>query len=215
MRDIVLINTNTTATMTERMVHHAAARLAGTVDVRGLTAPFGVPYVGDRASYAVASHAVVEMARELAATPPAAAVIACFGDPGLWAARAILPCPVVGMAEASLHAACQIGRKVGIVTGGAAWAAMLEEFVGLCGLSARLATIRTVALTGVQVAADPDAALGQLGEAALACTAAGADVVVLGGAGLIGLAPRISVGVPVIDSLDAALGQAVALSAMG
>jgi Asp/Glu/hydantoin racemase len=214
MRRIVLLNANTTAAMTDRMVSHATLRLDSGFWVEGRTAAFGAPYISDRPAAAAAAHAVAEMARGLAAEPPDAVIIACFGDPGLWAARALLPCPVIGMAEASLHAACQRGRKVAIVTGGHGWGPMLEEFVALCGLSSRVACIRTLALTGAQIAADPEAALASLSAEVQAGMAAGADVAVLGGAGLVGLAPRVAeaVSIPVLDSLDAALGQAVALT---
>lgn len=216
MTGIVLINANTTAAMTQRMVAHAQTR-PGVGSVRGLTAPFGAAYIADRASSATAAHAVVEMAATLAADPPEAVVIACFGDPGLWAAREVLPCPVVGMAEASLHAACQLGRRAGIVTGGTGWGPMLHEFVALCGLSSRLAGVRTLPPTGAALAADPAAALDALAAATTAAAVEdGADVVILGGAGLVGMAGplRSRVPVPVVCSLDASLAQAVALAAL-
>ena len=217
MPAITLLNANTTAAMTERMVARATALLDQTCTVRGLTAPFGAPYIADRAASAVAGHAVVEMATALATDPPDAVVVACFGDPGLWAARAILPCPVVGMAEASLHVACQRGRRVGIVTGGAGWGPMLREFVDLCGLSARLAGVRTLDATGAALAADPVAAHDALAAAiAAAVHEDGADVVILGGAGLAGMAEALRAvsPVPLIDSLDAAVAQAVALASL-
>jgi allantoin racemase len=217
-REIVLLNGNTTAAMTDRMAADARGMVPAGVAVRGVTAPFGAPYVSDRAAAAVAAHAVVEMVHTIASgPPPAAVVIACFGDPGLWPARSMLGRPVIGMADASIHSACQMGRRFGIVTGGAAWKPMLEEFVAAAGLSARLAGVRTLALTGAQIAADPQAATGAVAAAASDCCALdGADVVILGGAGLVGFAPRIAqgLGVPVLDSLSCAMAQAVALGAL-
>ncbi|MFN3615300.1 MAG: aspartate/glutamate racemase family protein [Rubrimonas sp.] len=217
-REIVLLNGNTTAAMTERMAVAAREIVPAGVSVRGVTAPFGEAYISDRAAAAVAAHAVIEMTHAVASgPPPAAVVIACFGDPGLWAARSILARPVVGMAEASMHAACQLGRRFGIVTGGAAWGPMLDEFAAAAGLSARLSGVRTLALTGAEIAADPQAAASAVAEAASDCVVRdGADVVILGGAGLIGLAPRTAaaVGVPVLDSLACAVTQALALGAL-
>ena len=215
--EIVLLNANTTAAMTERMAAAARARLGPGVRVRGVTAPFGAPYISDRASSAVAGHAVVEMARALAEAPPEVAVVACFGDPGLWAAREVAPCPVVGMAEASMLTACQIGRRFGIVTGGPAWKPMLEEFAAACGLASRLAGVRALPITGAQIAADPAAATAALARAVAASAVEdGADVVILGGAGLVGLRAAVAaeVTVPVLDSLDCALAQAAALAGL-
>lgn len=217
---LALLNANTTGAMTDRMVAAAAAMLGGRAVVEGITAPFGAPYISDRAASATAAAAVVEMGRTLAgrAAPPDAAVIACFGDPGLWALREVLPRPVVGMAEASMLTACQRGRRFAIVTGGAAWKPMLEEFVALTGLSGRCAGIRTVPWTGDRIAADPDGAVGMLAgmarEAAGDGAGGGADVVILGGAGLVGLKPAVAAasGVPVLCSLECAVAQAVALS---
>src|SRR6201987_1417698 len=81
-------------------------------------------------------------------------LLACFGDPGLFALREISPVPVVGMAEASCHLASTLGRKFSIVTGGHRWGRMLEELVGAIGLSANLAAVRTVAPSGGEIAAN-------------------------------------------------------------
>ena len=43
-------------------------------------------------------------------------VIACFGDPGLDAAREIARGPVVGIAEAAMHTASHLGRGFSVVT---------------------------------------------------------------------------------------------------
>src|SRR5690606_40360212 len=43
-------------------------------------------------------------------------VIACFGDPGLDAARELARGPVVGIAEAAFHAASMVARRFSVVT---------------------------------------------------------------------------------------------------
>jgi Asp/Glu/hydantoin racemase len=216
MPDIALLNANTTAALTARMAAAAAPLLPPGMALRALTAPFGPAYIADAEGCAVAARAVEAMARALV-PPPAAAVVACFGDPGLSAARAVLPCPVVGMAEASLHAACQIGRRVGVLTGGAAWGPLIEALVAEIGLTGRLAGVRTLPLTGDRIAADPAGAEAALAAGVAALADAGADVVVLGGAGLAGLAPRLrpACPVPLLDSLACAVTQAAALATMG
>ena len=211
-RDIVLLNGNTTASVTAAMLT-AAPALPG-VNLRGLTAPFGAAYVSDRAAHAIAGHAIVEMARGLADDPPSAAVVACFGDPGLWAAREILPCPVVGMAEASMHAAAQLAPRFGILTGGAAWGPMLRELAEVTGFGRRLVQVETLSMTGGEIAADPAAAIPALADGIGRLAVGGADVVILGGAALAGLAPRLrpTAPVPIIDGLVAAVTQAYAQS---
>jgi allantoin racemase len=82
---------------------------------------------------------------------------------------------------------------------------MLREFVAGLGLAERLTSVRTIAPTGGEIARDPDAALTLLAAACTACaTEDGADVVILGGAALAGLAAKIqrAVPVPVLCSVE-------------
>jgi allantoin racemase len=85
--------------------------------------------------------------------------------------------------------------------------------VAWLGLAERLAAVRTIAPTGDQIARDPEAALAQLAAACTACaTEGGADVVILGGAALAGLAARIqpSVPIPVLCSVEVGTRAAIA-----
>jgi len=143
-------------------------------------------------------------------------VLACFGDPGLAALKEISPVPVVGMADASVLQACALGGRFSIVTGGERWQSMLEEFVAGMGLSSRLASVRTVAPTGADIARNPKAAMALLAKGCQACVKEDrADVVILGGAGLAGLAARLAskVEVPLLDGVACAISTAESLAA--
>lgn len=214
---LLLINPNTSPSITDLVAEQARALAGPGVEVRAETGRFGARYIASRAAAAVAGHAALDL---LAAHAEGcdAVLLACFGDPGLLALREVSPVPVTGMAEASCHLACMTGRRFSIVTGGPRWKPMLAEFVAGLGLSGRLASIRTVAPSGAEIAADPEGSLARLADACRACAAAdGADVVVLGGAGLAGLAGRLApdVPVPLICSLAAGVGAAMALARLG
>jgi allantoin racemase len=194
MKRLALINANTTVAMTERMVAAAEAQLVGAWQMEGRTASFGEPYISTRRAYAIASHAVVAIADDLLGQGgmPDAVLIACFGDPGLLALREMLPCPVHGMAEASCRAISRGGERFSIITGGRAWGPMLQEFLKVMGLDSALAGIRTIALTGAEIAANPDNAATILeAEAQRARAEDGADRILLGGAGMIGQSDRL------------------------
>jgi Asp/Glu/hydantoin racemase len=93
---------------------------------------------------------------------------------------------------------------------------MLREFVAGLGLAKHLASVRAVAPTGDEIARDPDAALALLAVACTACAKEdGADVVILGGAALAGLAARIqpAVPVPVLCSVETSAAAALAAAA--
>jgi allantoin racemase len=201
---ILLINPNTTASITERMVTHIGGIVGDAATFLPATGRFGARYISSRAAAAIAAHAALDALAEHAEGCDAV-YLACFGDPGLHALKEVSPVPVIGMAEASCHEAAREGRRFAIVTGGVLWKPMLEEFVATLGLSSQLAAIRAIAPTGDMIASDPDAALSLLADACTACAKDdGADIVILGGAALAGLAQRIQprVPVPVLCSVE-------------
>lgn len=211
---LLLINPNTTEPITRRMAEVASTMVRDGTEITAVSGRFGARYVASRASYAIAGHAALDAYAGHAGDADAVA-LACFGDPGLFALKEIARQPVVGMAEASCLQAAALGGRFAIVTGGERWGPMLREFVASIGLAERLAVIETVAPTGADIARDPDGALGMLADACRACvTQHGADSVILGGAGLAGLAARIAaqVPVPLIDSLQACVQMAEQLA---
>lgn len=207
---ILLLNGNTDAAMTGRMLRLAEAALPGLglahLRLIPATARFGARYIASRTAAAIAGHAVLERVAEHAGLVEAIA-IACFGDPGLDAARELAGIPVTGMADASLRVALEMAPCVALLTGGAAWVPMLEEFAASRGCAPGSVLVRAVAPTGDMIAREPERALDLLAAEAAEAVAAGAGVVVLGGAGLAGLAPRLAprLPVPVLDSLDCLL----------
>lgn len=209
---LLLINPNTTPAITDRVLTVARGAASPGVKLAAVTGRFGGRYIADRATYAIAGHAALDA---LAAYPGRydAVVLACFGDPGLLALKEVCTRPVVGMAEASLALAITLGRRVALVTGGEAWVPMLEEFVAAQGLSQRLAAVLAVAPTGADIARDPEGSLALLARAVTdAVQRHGADVVILGGAGLAGLAAPLAaqIAVPVLDSVVCAIRMAEA-----
>jgi allantoin racemase len=202
---ILLINPNTTTAITERMTAYIGGIAGNAATFVPVTGKFGARYISTRAAAAIAAHAALDALAEHAQGFDAV-YLACFGDPGLAALKEVSPVPVTGMAEASCIEAARQGRRFGIVTGGALWKPMLSEFVATLGLSQQLAAIRTVAPTGDQIAGDPDAAVSLLAEACTACANDdSADIIILGGAALAGLAQRIQprVTVPLLCSVEA------------
>jgi len=91
-----------------------------------------------------------------------------------------------------------------VVTGGERWGPMLQRLAQALGHAHALAGIHTVAPTGAQLAADPEAARALLAQACRdVVRQMGVQAVILGGAGLAGMAAAVQpqVSVPVIDSV--------------
>lgn len=204
MPSILAINPNTTASVTRLVESHLRANAPG-IDWRMATGRFGARYIVSEAAFAIASHAALDAWAEHGEGCDAV-LLACFGDPGLFALRELSPAPVVGLAEASMHAAAELAPRFSIVTGGLRWTPMLERLALALGFRARLVSVRAIEITGGQAAADPDRAAGAIAQA---CRDAqeqdGAEAVILGGAGFAGLAARVQpvAGVAVIDSVVA------------
>ena len=214
---LLLINPNTSPDITA-LIASEAARLAGPeTEITLASGRFGPRYIESRASAAIATHAAIEAFAEHYDGHDAV-LLACFGEPGLLAVRELAPVPVLGLAESSCHLACLYAGRFSVVTGGERWGPMLSEFVGSLGLSSRLASIRTVAPSGADIARDPDGAISLLRDAATACVEQdGAELVILGGAGLAGLTERFAPGVavPVLCSLAAGLAATAAAVRLG
>ena len=211
-RRLLVINPNTTGSITERVQQAIHAESPPDVWTEAVTARFGAPYIGDPCGYAVAAHATLESwARHSSqrALGPDGIVIACFGDPGLLALRELADCPVTGLAEAALAEAAGFGRSA-ILTGGQAWKPMLERLLPDLAYADRICGIETVELSGAQIHADPQAAEALLLQACQRIERLWpVDSLILGGAGLAGMAARLQgrLGLRLIDSVAAAARQ--------
>ncbi len=113
MRQLLVINPNTSAHVSALLQQHVQAVAGSHVAVRTATARFGAPYIACEASYAIAAHATLDVwAAALAqdGPPPDTVLIGCFGDPGLLALQQSSPVPVTGLAEAAFIQAAHYGR---------------------------------------------------------------------------------------------------------
>ena len=211
---IFVLNANTTASITDLIARTARASARPGTKIVSATAPFGPNYIQSRAEAAIAAHGVLTGLAQ-AKRPIDAAVIACFGEPGLFAARELFDFPVVGMAEAAMLTACQLGRRFAILTAGARWPAMLDDLIDDYGLRDRHAGTLALPVSGLQASRNRAAVVTALVRLARRAEAdLGADVIILGGAGLAGLAPQLRTRcpLPVVDGLAAAIAQAEVLA---
>lgn len=211
-RRLLLINPNTSQTISASLLPAVQRCVPPDVTVDVVTARIGAPYISDERSYAVAGHAALSAwadDRRRDACRPDAVVIACFGDPGLFALREAADCPVTGLAEAAVAEAALHG-DCAIVTGGRAWKPMLGRLLPALAHGERVRCIETVELTGAQLHADPQAAEALLlGRCRRLLRQSPVDCIIIGGAGLAGIAARLQafLPVPLIDSVAAAARQ--------
>ncbi|WMS44523.1 aspartate/glutamate racemase family protein [Acuticoccus sp. MNP-M23] len=213
---ILLVNPNTTAAMTEGMMCVARTVAPLGADVVPLTAERGFPYIATRAEAQIAGAIALEMIAAHAGSADAA-IIAAFGDPGLPAAREIFDFPVVGMAQAALVSAAMLGDRIAIATFSPALRRWYEDAARNAGLGDRFVGVSAPASHAAPPPAGAPATRQLLaGLCHRAVDELRADVVVLGGAPLAGLAAELQpeVGALLVDPVGAAIAQAVALVSM-
>ena len=147
-------------------------------------------------------------------------IIACYGNEGLvQAVREITQKPVIGITEASYHMACMLGRKFSVVSTGNRWESLLWDSVRLHGLEGRCASMRSTSIATSELESSGDDVVREhlLKESRIALEEDGAEVILLGCAGMTGLDKELEVelGVPVIDGVVAALKFMEALIGYG
>ncbi len=112
---IQVINPNTNPGMTDTIATAARMAAAPGTEIMAVSAREGVPSIEGHFDEAIAAVGVgADSGR-----PPAGRfghVIACFGDPGLLAARELAQGPVIGIAEAAMHLATLVATRFSIVT---------------------------------------------------------------------------------------------------
>jgi allantoin racemase len=210
---ILVANPNTSTGVTDKLVASGKRVASAGTELIAMTAPRGVPYIATRAEAAIGSAVFLEMLAEKRGAVDAA-ICAAFGDPGLGGARELFDFPVVGMAEAAMLVACTLGRSFGIVSFSRSLEPWFAETVAWHGLSDRCAAIRTLdeAFTSIdEVQEEKEQVLVELANRTVANDQA--DVIILAGAPLAGLANKIRerVPVPLVDGIQAAVTMAEGL----
>ena len=213
---LLLLNPNTTAAVTGLLTRAAQAVAHSDTEIASVTAPRGVPYIATRAEAQIGGAIALEMLAEQHESFDAA-IIAAFGDPGLLGARELFALPVVGMAEAGMLAACMLGRRFAIVTFARALGPWFEECVAMHGLAGRCAGVRMLDGTFTSISNVQEEKTDLLVDLARqAVEHDNADVVILAGAPLAGMASKVAdrIPVPLVDPIGAAVKMAEALVAL-
>lgn len=215
--NILVVNPNTTTTMTATITAAAKSVAAAGTVITGETSATGPVSIEGYYDEAFAVPGLIAAIKAGEARGAEAAIIACFDDTGLDAARMGSTIPVLGICEAGLMAAGPLAKRISVVTTLSRSIVPLEELVERYGFGRR-ARVRACDVP-VLALEDPDSdALPRLeAEIRLALEQDHAEAIVLGCAGMAQLARSLShkYGVPVIDGVTAAVKMAEGLIALG
>ena len=213
MTKILIVNPNTTASMTQTIGAAARAVAAKDTEISAVTSSMGPASIE---GFYDEAFAVPGLIQALMGAPDAdAGIIACFDDTGLDAARSAVRYPVVGICEAALVTAGQIAKRIAVITTLPRSIVPLEELVRRYGFAER-ARVTACNVAVLDIEKPESGAAEKLDAEIVRALEAGAEAIVLGCAGMADLAAMLShkFDVPVVDGVAAAVKQAEALAGL-
>jgi allantoin racemase len=219
---LLLINPNTSAAMTAAIGSAAREVAAAGTEILAVNPSFGPASIESHYDDVFAAAGVAEQVRLAGHAPgsmaPDAVVIACFGDPGLDAAREATGAPVLGIAEAAFHAASFLATGFSVVTTMTRTCVIAEHLVQRYGFERSCRGIHGTDIAVLDLDSGGEATVARIEDAAReALRQDRSGAIVLGCAGMAGLCRSLQqrLGVPVIDGVGAAVKFAEALVALG
>ena len=213
---IKVINPNTTQSMTDTIAAAARAIANLGTEIIAVTSRSGAVSIEGHYDEAMSIVGLVDAINE---DPTADAyIIACFGDPGLLAAREITSAPVLGIAEAAMHAASFVATGFSVVTTLERTRVIAENLVRNYGMEHHCRRVRATDIAVLELDnpnSNARALITEECEAALVEDKSGA--IILGCAGMADLTKYLEdrLQVPVIDGVAAAIKFAEALVGLG
>ncbi|MCQ3804152.1 MAG: aspartate/glutamate racemase family protein [bacterium] len=202
---VVMINPNSTEYMTRQLAEAASETVGDQMEVGVITNRDGPAAIeSDQDVLDCAS----SMLKTLRNHPADAYVVGCFSDPGLAAAREEFDVPVFGIAESSIHIALQISSSVGIIAG--LDKAIPRHAIYWEKLGATENIVGEIACGRGVLDLESEEAYQDVRTAGAKLREEGAEVLVLGCAGMVEMADRLAadLGIPVVEPCRAALQRA-------
>jgi allantoin racemase len=217
-RRIAVVNPNTTAAMTDKVAACARSVVGSSTEILAVTNRSGPPSIESHFDEAMAVPGLLTEVARCEAEGVDGYVIACFGDPGLDAARELARGPVLGIAEAGMHAASMVGRSFSIVTTLARTIGQAEHLVARYGYQAMCHSIYACEVPVLELDEPGSESRKLVVELCRrAVESDQSDSVLLGCAGMADFCDQVSeeVGVPVIDGVTAGVAFVDALLRLG
>ncbi|MCU5771514.1 allantoin racemase [Erwiniaceae bacterium BAC15a-03b] len=215
---IQVINPNTSQGMTETIASAARAVAANSTEIVAVCPSQGVPSIEGHFDEAIAAVGVLEQIKLGREQGVSGHVIACFGDPGLLAARELAQGPVVGIAEAAMHMASLVATRFSIVTTLPRTLIIARHLLQQYGFEHHCAALHAIDLP--VLALEDGSGVAQEKVRARCIQAKredGSGAIVLGCGGMAALARELTaeLGLPVIDGVGAAVKMVESLVALG
>lgn len=214
---IRVINPNTTAAMTAKIGRAAQEVAASGTQIVAVNPASGPVSIESHFDEAVSAIGVADEVRRGEAEGADGYVIACFGDPGLLAARELARGPVVGIAEAAFHMATMIATHFSVVTTLGRTCVIAEHLLHAYGFERHCRRVRAAEIPVLDLEDPASGAYTRIVEECLrARDEDGVGAIVLGCGGMADLASAIGrdIGIPVVEGVTAAVKLVESLVAL-
>ncbi len=215
---IQVINPNTSLAMTETIGAAARAVAAPGTEIIVVSPSHGVPSIEGHFDEAIAAVGVLEQVKRGREQGVSGHVIACFGDPGLLAARELASGPVIGIAEAAMHTATLVATRFSVVTTLLRTLTIARHLLQQYGFTHHCAALHAIDLPVLALEDGSGVAQEKVRQRCLqAKREDGCGAIVLGCGGMATLARELTqeLGMPVIDGVSAAVKMVESLVALG
>jgi len=215
---IMVINPNTSESMTNHLREELNRIKRSDTELTVVCPDKGPETIESAYDEAYAIPPTLELVKKANREGYDAVILACFSDPGLEAAKEISEIPVIGIEESTLHVAAMLGARFSVMTPRKERIAARKEHVYMRGMDHFLASVRSLDLSVAETDADPERTKKRVLEVAReAAEKDGAEVIILGCAGMAGYAPGLEskLGVKVLDPSAVALKVAEAMADLG
>ncbi|PIJ59534.1 Asp/Glu racemase [Erwinia sp. OLMDLW33] len=215
---IQVINPNTSQAMTETIGAAARAVAGANTEILAVCPTQGVPSIEGHFDEAIAAIGVLEQVKAGREQGVSGHVIACFGDPGLLAARELAQGPVVGIAEAAMHMATLVATRFSVVTTLPRTLVIARHLLQQYGFEHHCAALHAIDLPVLSLEDGSGIAQEKVRQRCIqAKREDGSGAIVLGCGGMADLAQTLTreLGIPVIDGVTAAVKMVESLLALG
>lgn len=199
---IMVINPNSSVEMTQHLEKELVKIKRPDTELRVVCPDCGPITIESNYDAVIAASCMLPLVKKANAEGYDAIIIACFSDPGIEAAKEVSDILVLGIQEVSLHVAAMLGAKFTILTPLQKRVPAKEYEVRRYKLEQALASVRPLGMTVAETDADPVRTKERILEVARqAVEEDGAEVIVLGCAGMVGYAEEVErkLGIKVLD----------------
>ncbi len=214
---LLLINPNTTKSMTDLALSAARTQISADVEIIGATSSYGPKSIEGYYDEVFAIPPMLEQIRHFGDQIDGV-VIACFDDTGVDAARTLVDVPVMGICQAAMQTASILANSFSVITTLGRSIPALEHLVVKYGYSHQCKNVRASEIPVLDLDKPGSKAEQIIGiEIEMALETDGAEAIVLGCAGMVDLAKRLSdqYAVPVIEGVAPAIKIIEGLATLG